>query len=145
MAKKDFQEMTYEELLNNYEFKLASKIIKREYPFIKKVIMREPEDINKYSLIFLDFEVDPKKLMEFYGEDLASYVLWNIKNNKTFWSSYLTLFMETGNREKYGETQFNDLLKSVHTQASIPSELKLHPTRGLRQGTFFMVPPYDMS
>ena len=42
--------MTYDELLNNYEFKIAKKMLMREYPWIKDVKIKEDE-INKWNLI----------------------------------------------------------------------------------------------
>ena len=46
--------LTYEELLDNYEFKVGRRILIREYPWIKDVILKDPEDVNKYNLIFVD-------------------------------------------------------------------------------------------
>ena len=40
--------MTYQEVIDNYEFKVAKKMLMREYPWIKDVFMN-PEEINKYN------------------------------------------------------------------------------------------------
>ena len=53
--------MTYQQLMDNYEFKIAKKMLKREYPWIKDVVIREDE-INKWNLIFLDVTIDPYEL-----------------------------------------------------------------------------------
>ncbi len=57
-------QITYEELMDNYEFKVSKKMLMREYPWIKDVTYKNPEDINKYNLIFIDIVVDPYELAE---------------------------------------------------------------------------------
>ena len=42
--------LTYDDIVNSYEFKLTEKILKREFPWIKKLDIR-PEDLEKYKII----------------------------------------------------------------------------------------------
>lgn len=59
---------TQEELDNNYTFKIIQKSLKQEFPFIKKVYLREPKDIDKWSNnIFVDADINPYEISERYG------------------------------------------------------------------------------
>ena len=53
--------MTYEQLIDNYEYKIAKKMLLREHSWIKDVNIKVDE-INKWNLIFLDVIIDPYEL-----------------------------------------------------------------------------------
>jgi hypothetical protein len=142
MEKKDFTDVNYTDLLNNYEFKVASKILKKQFPFIKRIYLKKPEEINKYSLIFLDFDVDPDLLKEFYDRPLASFVNFYLDRGQTFWSPYLSVLFHDGNNTdpKFNSDQFDSIFDSVHDSQAIPQNLKLPKERKLRTGSFQINP-----
>jgi len=133
--------MTYEEFLDNYEFKVAKKILTREYPWIKDVCLRNPEDVNKYNLIFLDIIFDPFELAQQEGWRVASYMVRAIENGMDFWSPYLSTFFTTNTDDARALVQEIDkALEGIHASPAIPQDLKLPGTRKLNVGSIHVLP-----
>ena len=129
--------LTYEEFLDNYEFKVAKRMLLREYPWIKDVFFRNPEEVNKYNLIFLDLIIDPFELGEQEGWRLASYVTKSVERGDDFWSPYLSTFFRT-NTDDARELvhKMDKTLENIHTSPAIPKEMKLPEHRKLNIGTW---------
>jgi hypothetical protein len=52
--------MTEQDIYDNYEFKVLDRALRREFPFIKKVYVKDPADIGKYETMqFLDVDINP--------------------------------------------------------------------------------------
>ena len=129
--------ITYDELLDNYEFKVGKRILTREYPWIKDVYMRNPDDVNKYNLIFMDIIFDPFQLAEQEGWRMASYVVRSIERGDEFWSPYLSTFYSSNADDARDLVQEIDkVLIGVHKSPAIPQDLKLPDTRKLNVGSF---------
>ena len=129
--------MTYDELLDNYEFKVGKRILTREYPWIKDVYMRNPDDVNKYNLIFMDIIFDPFQLAEQEGWRMASYVVRSIERGDDFWSPYLSTFYSSHPDDARALVQKIDKsLEDLHKSPAIPQDLKLPATRKLNVGSF---------
>ena len=129
--------MTYDELLDNYEFKVGKRILTREYPWIKDVYMRNPDDVNKYNLIFMDIMFDPFQLAEQEGWRMASYVVRSIERGDDFWSPYLSTFYSSHPDDARALVQKIDKsLEDLHKSPAIPQDLKLPATRKLNVGSF---------
>jgi len=80
--------MTLEELENNYEFKVAKRLLKKEYPWIKDVGIRVPEEINKWNLIFLDVIIDPYELGRQEGWTVSPYLRRRMEEEGEDWTPY---------------------------------------------------------
>ena len=129
--------ITYDELLDNYEFKVGKRILTREYPWIKDVYMRNPDDVNKYNLIFMDIIFDPFQLAEQEGWRMASYVARSIERGDDFWSPYLSTFYSSHPDDARALVQKIDKsLEDLHKSPAIPQDLKLPATRKLNVGSF---------
>ena len=129
--------LTYEEFLDNYEFKVAKRMLLREYPWIKDVFFRNPEEVNKYNLIFLDVTFDPFELAQQDGWRLASYIVRTIERGDDFWSPYLSIFFTTNTDDARALVQEIDKsLESIHSSPAIPKEMKLPEHRKLNIGTW---------
>ena len=129
--------ITYDELLDNYEFKVGKRILTREYPWIKDVFYRNPDDINKYNLIFMDIMFDPFQLAEQEGWRMASYVVRSIERGDDFWSPYLSTFYSSHPDDARALVQKIDKsLEDLHKSPAIPQDLKLPATRKLNVGSF---------
>ena len=129
--------ITYDELLDNYEFKVGKRILTREYPWIKDVYMRNPDDVNKYNLIFMDIMFDPFQLAEQEGWRMASYVVRSIERGDDFWSPYLSTFYSSHPDDARALVQKIDKsLEDLHKSPAIPQDLKLPATRKLNVGSF---------
>lgn len=133
--------MTYEELKDNYEYKIAKKMLLREYPWIKDVVIREDE-INKWNLIFLDIIIDPYELGRQKNWTPAKYLERMIKDNGEYWSPYLSTFYKDAAWEDTKPLQ-NDIdksLESIHSSPALPTELRLPGTRKFQVGSWYAYP-----
>ena len=133
--------MTYEELLDNYEFKVGRRILIREYPWIKDVILKDPEDVNKYNLIFVDVIINPFELAQEKGWRLASYVVRSIERGDYFWSPYLTTyFTDIGEEGRDMVRRMEKTLEDLHKSPAIPLEMRLPGHRKLNIGSWYTQP-----
>ena len=133
--------MTYEELLDNYEYKIAKKMLTREYPWIKDVTIREDE-INKWNLIFLDVTIDPYELGRQEDWTVARYLDRSIRDNGEYWSPYLSTFYSDVSWEDARPLQdsINKSLESIHTSPALPTDLRLPGTRKFQVGSWYAYP-----
>lgn len=137
MAVRSQDMLTYEQLINNYEYKVSKKILIGEYPWIKDVTLDGEDKINLYNLIFINLHINPFELSEVTGWPIASWTLNDIKNGRTYWSPYLSILFNI----PYSDTKLiinkiDDTLKNIHTSSALPQELKLPQNRKLIIGRF---------
>ena len=114
--------MTYEQLIDNYEYKIAKKMLLREHSWIKDVNIKVDE-INKWNLIFLEITIDPYELGRQEDWTVARYVGINIKDNGEYWSPYLSTFYKDTTWEEARPLQdgINKSLESIHTSPALPT------------------------
>ena len=132
--------MTEEELKNNYEYKVAEKILKQEFSWIKKIAPPPQKDLDKYSLIFLDIWIDPFELGKIYGWEVAGYIKSFIYDNQEFESSFLGVFFKGNVPSQKLEEVINNKLKSIHKSSALPENLKIQDDRQLRTGQYRVIP-----
>lgn len=134
--------ITYEELIDNYEFKVGRRILVREYPWIKDVVVKTPEDINKYNLIFLDIIIDPFELAQEKGWRLAGYVVRSIERGYDFWSPYLSTYYTGEGRDEATDLDrgMEKTLEDLHKSPAIPQEMRLPGHRKLNIGQWYTQP-----
>jgi hypothetical protein len=133
--------MTYEQLIDNYEYKIAKKMLLREYPWIKDVVIREDE-INKYNLIFLDITIDPYELGRQEDWTVTRYLERSINEQGEYWSPYLSMFYKDVSWEDAKPLQdgINKSLESIHTSPALPTDLRLPGTRKFQVGSWYAYP-----
>ena len=133
--------LTYEELLDNDEFKVGKRILTREYPWIKDVVVKTPEDVNRYNLIFVDVIFNPFELSEEKGWRLASYVVKSIDRGDNFWAPYLsTFFTNMGDEARELVQSMEKTLEDLHKSPAIPQEMRLPGHRRLNIGSWYTQP-----
>lgn len=132
--------LTREELYNNYEFRVVKKILKDTYPWIKDVIVEDPNNINKYNLLFVDIIIDPYELAQQTDGTVGSYLRSSIFDY--FSSPYLSTFF-TSDLKTYSDIQneIDETLASIHSSSALPSHLKLPKSRKLMAGSFKYIKP----
>jgi hypothetical protein len=133
--------MTYDEFMDNYEFKVAKRILMREYPWIKDVQLEKPDELNRWNLIFLDLSIDPFELSVEKGWPLAFYVTNSVMKDGDFWSPYLSTYY-SGNSDEARELVSNieKMLEDLHRSPAIPKEMKLPGHRKLNIGSWHIQP-----
>jgi hypothetical protein len=133
--------MTREELENNYEYKIAKKALKREFPFVKDVTVRDDEDINKWTYnLYLQIVINPFILSTTYGYPVWRWVSTPLKRGEPYWSSHLSMFVDTDHSDDMRKLQakMEEVLKGIHNSPALPSELKLD--KQLMVGSFITYP-----
>ena len=89
--------MTKEELYDNYEFKVTARALKREFPFITNVYVRNDEEVNKYKrMIFFEVDINPYLLSQQYGLPLSNYVDGQLRSGGDYWGPWLSFFLKGG-------------------------------------------------
>lgn len=135
--------ISYEELLNNYEFKVVKKLLMRQHPWIKDIILKDPEDINKYNVIFLDLIIDPYEFERTTGLRIAWYVANQLNRGIQFNSPYLSTFLQystDGDIAREMTKVMEDEIKSIHNSPALPKDLLLPYGRSMLIGAFFTDP-----
>lgn len=130
---------TPEEINDNYEFKVVKKALMREFPWIKNVTVDE-NNLPKYNLIFLDFDIDPIKLGEEMGWELTPWVKRAYDEGKEYKAIYLSLFY---NGVGYDETKdltddMTELMRSVGKSPAFPPDLRIKGDRKFSVGEFYI-------
>ena len=123
--------MKKEELDNSFILKVANKMVKRVFPWVKEVVIApnmDSEDFNKFkSYIFVDIIIDPVLFAETYDLTLSSYVQNMIKNNKSDDTYYLTTLVDDDFKSKGSNIsdEIDSLFKSLSRNSVIPSNSNL--------------------
>jgi hypothetical protein len=130
---------TEEELYNNYEFKVVKRALMKQYPWIKDVTV-DPEQLTKYNLIFLNFDIDPAMLAEEMGWELNSWVKEAYEVGEMYHGLYLSLFFRGLG---FDDTKFiiNDMEKTfrdINRSPALPEDLKIKGERRFTVGDFIM-------
>ena len=121
---------TQEELDSNYTFKIIQKSLKQEFPFIKKVYLRNPKDLDKWSNnIFVDVDINPYEISERYGLPLDGLTERYLRRGQEYWSPHLSMFFRLNTIEErriIGNivNDTNYLIHSIQENAAIPDHLK---------------------
>jgi len=130
--------MTVEKLYDNYEFKVLKRIIMKKFPWIKNVYVKQDE-LDRYELIFLHFEIDPEEAAKAYGFKLADYIMKRWKRPEEYDTPFLSLLSTEFSLDDHNEKVAEPLLKTfreVHDSPALPEELKLPDFRKLYIGGF---------
>ena len=131
--------MTYEELLDNYEYKITKKGMMREYPFIIDVLDDE-QDFPKYqSVVFVTLVINPYILANMFGVKVWGGVTRALKRGDNFSSPTLSIFLENsidlGIKVRQSIDDFTD---AIHSSRAIPDEYRMG--RRLRVGNYIAYP-----
>jgi hypothetical protein len=137
MAVDPGTEITLDELHDNYEFKVVRRAIMREFPWITDVTVT-PENLEKFSTIFLDLQVNLPKFLETYGWEpyKAAQNAWD--KNLYFYAMHLSLFANiTYEVARDVTNEIKELIQSVHHSPALPSDLKIKNGRHFSVGDFY--------
>ena len=125
-----FRKITREEFLDNYEYKVIKRLLKKEFPFIIDVV--PTENFEDYSSVhFVYVIIDPNKFMEEYPEaKLYSYIkyLGEIFMPGYVYGMSFKFFFESEEDLYPIQEEISDTIRGVHNSNSIPSDLKLPTT-----------------
>lgn len=134
--------MTREQLENNYEYKVTKKALMREFPFVKDVLVKDDNDIDKWVRhLYLDLIIDPFAFAHQYGFRVWGPVVNALKRGEDYMSPYLSLFIGDSDRVELASPvnkAMEELMDGIHKSPAIPHELKLGKIMNI--GTFTATP-----
>ena len=137
MAVERGTEYTVEELYDNYEFKVVKRALMKEFPWIKDVTASQ-DNLDRYSSIFLDFEIDLPQLLQTYDWPAYRGAQYAWDKGNYFHAMYLTLFAEIPYEDGKAVTkQIESLYQAIHKSPALPSDLRLKEGRRFAIGDFF--------
>ena len=136
MAVEPKNYVTKEEVENSYEFKLMKRIIKKEFPFVKDIILPNDDEINKWELIFVILVIDPFQLQRMTGWEISSFV-------KSYFNLLAGYYQDYRFKSVYPQTMFNisrdegmalaqeieRTMRSISTSPALPQDLKIGKDR----------------
>ena len=131
--------MTNEELNNSYVLKIANAMVRREYPWIKNMIISDDIDFKEFrSYVFVDIIIDPKLFAETYDLTLSSYVQNMIKNNKSDDTYYLTTLVDDDFKSEGSNIsdEIDSLFKGLSKNSVIPNDSNLPRNKAFSVNTF---------
>ena len=145
--------VTKEEVENSYEFKLIKKILKREFPWIIDVLLPSDEEINQYSLIFVNVLIDPYMLQRETGWPFNSYMKFYFGTDNTFLhthepyaysTAYLTTMYDVPREDSnYIQEDIEKTMRQIAKSPAIPEDLKLGKDRQFVVGSW-LVPKMEV-
>jgi hypothetical protein len=130
---------TLEELYNNYEFKVVKRALMKQYPWIKDITV-DPDQLAKYNLIFLNFDIDPAILAEEMGWELNSWVKTALDKGEMYNGLYLSLFFRDLGFDdtKFITNEMEKTFRDINRSPALPHDLKLKGERRFSVGDFVM-------
>ena len=132
--------LTYDDVVNSYEFKLTEKILKREFPWIKRIDIR-PEDLEKYKILFLDIYFDPYELAKEKDWKINWYKVRELRKGDQTREAYLTIFFNVPYEEQKDLlSDIEGTLMDVKKSPAVPIDLKLPKDRNFAVGAWISIP-----
>lgn len=134
-------EITPDELRNNYEFKVVKRAIMKEFPYVLDVTFID-EDINKYNLIFLYLVIDPVKMGESFGWEINPWIKGIIGRGEKYSATFISLIFNIGyaqGRDEVNEPILN-LMNGIHKSPALPEDLRLPEGREFNIGGYLVNP-----
>ena len=131
--------MTPDELRNNYEFKVVRKALMNENKWVKDVTFND-DDVNRYSLIFLDIIVDPIQMANEYERPFLPWVVKPIENGEGYRATYPSLLLDMTYEEGDNliTSPMNQMMEEIHNSPALPVELRLPQGRTFHIGVFIV-------
>ena len=130
---------TPEDIYNVYAFKLLKKALKREFPWIKDVFVRQ-EDLDLYTTIFLNFDFDPTEFSETYGHQTKAWIQMMIDAGKYLDYSYPNLINDMSYEDwRPVRDNLRSVIKDVSENPALPDEFKFREignNRNIELGTW---------
>jgi hypothetical protein len=128
-----FGKITREEFLDNYEYKVTKRLLKKEFPFIIDVVPTENfEDYNSVHFVYV--VIDPNKFIQEHPEaEIWSYLryLGEIFMPGYVYGMSFKFFFESPEDYYPLQEEIGDTIRGVHLSNSIPPDLKLPTTIGV--------------
>ena len=134
------RELTVQEVEDTYHFKLAKKMLMKEYPWISDTIV-DRDNLNKYRLVFVDIIVNNNKIKSMYKWKEQPWTSYGMEREGQYVGSSLSvsyqIHQEDGQRIN---NRIGDIFNLINYTTAIPEELKILFDRKLALGNYIITP-----
>jgi len=133
--------MTPEQLENNYEYKVMKRALMKEYPWIKGVTFN-PDELEKYNLIFLDLIVDPIQMGEYYGYEFNPWIVGRLNRGEYYSGNFPSLIFDIKYEQAKSEVSnpIDNTLTQIHNSPALPEDMRLPKGRSFQVGAYIFNP-----
>jgi len=133
--------ITPEELENNYEYKVVKRALMKEFPYIKGVELN-PEELDRYNLIFLNLIVDPIQMKETYGYEFNPWLIRRLEAGERYTANYPSLLYNVTYEDSKEDIMnpINKMMEQIHNSAALPHDMTLPKGRRFSVGSFIVNP-----
>lgn len=126
--------MSIKEFLNNYEYKVTKRILRKEYPFITDVIPTERfEDYDFLKFVYV--VIDPYKMLEMYPDmaPLYKYLTYSmnidVRGTEYIYGVSLKSFLDD-NKSRKSEAvnitfHIEKTVSTIHKSPSLPQDMRI--------------------
>lgn len=122
--------ISLEDLMNNYEYKVMRKAVMREFPWVKDVTILNPDTMNNYNILFVDFVINPIILQQEVEWPIMWYVPYTVGRDGEMTGPFLSAFFKVAYRESQDVVEeIENLMSSVHKSPALPNDLKIPEDR----------------
>ena len=135
-----YQHVTEEEVRKSLPFRIAKKELQKQYPWVMDIRF-DTEDINKYSIIFLDIVMNGDQFQEEEDLKISPLVKLILNRNKEFMNPFLKIMVDGDDKDVASGIQHNmdDTVRAISKSEAIPKELAL-PRNRIFSISSFIIP-----
>ena len=115
--------MSYEEFINSYGFKHASRLVMRQFPWIKKITI-DKDNYNEYNYIyFVELHIDPN----IFSETVENAGIQTQTKNWFYpFANLSIIFSNISDKEgQIYSDDIEDIFEKVKNTEAIPSKINL--------------------
>lgn len=118
--------LSYNDVVNSFEFKLTERILKSEFPWIKRIDVNSA-DLEKYeNLIFIEIYIDAYELAKEKDWKINWYQVDKLRNGISFSENFLSILYKISYETAREFTEeVKSFLDDVKKSPAIPIDLKL--------------------
>jgi hypothetical protein len=134
------RELTVQEVEDTYHFKLAKKMLMKEYPWISDIIV-DRDNLNKYRLVFVDIIINNNKIKSMYKWKEQPWTSYGMKQEGQYVGSSLSVSYQI--HQDVGQlinNRIGDIFNLINYTTAIPEELKIPFDRYIALGNYIIIP-----
>lgn len=146
---KEQTDLTEEDIINSYDFKIACSMIQNEFPWITDCIL-DTENFKKTNYktnIWVDYVINPFELMREKGWKFNGFipVLYH-EDEIVFTKKDLAVIFDISYDDSYRiKLKINKIYSDIRDTKVIPQEFKIPEERIFQCGDFIIPPGYDLT
>jgi hypothetical protein len=131
--------MTAEEVKQNYTYKVIKKVITREFPWVKDIVIDE-DGLSEYKYVmFFDLFIDPYELANKKGWTVPRWINQSVRDGDDYMSTLLSLYFNESDPDMSRLKELiNKTLRTIKDSPAIPEDMRLDTKKEPTVGRFHL-------